>query len=97
MMMNNSFDSSFKKRKRNICRKLKENRMKLQDELQQLHRTRKKELDVEMKRNQLIHLENRLKSTRNDHAKITNQTLKKLEQDLETLNSELSLIQVGTI
>uniref|UniRef100_A0A915Q3C1 Structural maintenance of chromosomes protein n=1 Tax=Setaria digitata TaxID=48799 RepID=A0A915Q3C1_9BILA len=59
----------------------------------QLHRTRKKELDVEMKRNQLIHLENRLKSTRNEHMKITNQTLKKLEQDLETLNSELSLIQ----
>lgn len=70
--------------------------MKLQDELQQLHRTRKKELDVEMKRNQLIHLENRLKSTRNEHTKITSQTLKKLEQDLETLNSELSLIQVGT-
>ncbi|VDK74855.1 unnamed protein product [Litomosoides sigmodontis] len=82
-----------KKWDENAIRKLKENRMKLQDELQQLHRTRKKELDVEMKRNQLIHLENRLKSTRNDHKKITSQTLKKLEQDLETLNSELSLIQ----
>ncbi|MCP9258845.1 Structural maintenance of chromosomes protein 1A [Dirofilaria immitis] len=82
-----------KKWDENAIRKLKENRVKLQDELQQLHRTRKKELDVEMKRNQLIHLENRLKNTRNEHTKITSQTLKKLEQDLETLNSELSLIQ----
>lgn len=78
-----------------ISRKLKERRAALQDELQQLHRTRKKELDVEMKRNQLIHLENRLKNTRSEQYKITNQTLKKLEQDLETLNSELSLIQVS--
>ncbi|VDN02476.1 unnamed protein product [Thelazia callipaeda] len=82
-----------KKWDENAIRKLKENRTALQDELQQLHRTRKKELDVEMKRNQLVHLENRLKNTRNEHSKISNLTLRKLEQDLETLNSELSLIQ----
>uniref|UniRef100_A0A1I8AWF5 SMC hinge domain-containing protein n=1 Tax=Steinernema glaseri TaxID=37863 RepID=A0A1I8AWF5_9BILA len=47
-------------------RKLKERRAELAEQSQALHRSRKKELDVEMKRNQLQHLERRLKNTRTD-------------------------------
>uniref|UniRef100_A0A915ATD7 Structural maintenance of chromosomes protein n=4 Tax=Ascarididae TaxID=6250 RepID=A0A915ATD7_PARUN len=77
----------------NALRKLKERRAVLMEENQQLHRTRKKELDVEMKRNQLVQLEQRIKYTKNERLKVENQTAKRLEQELETLNGELAVIQ----
>lgn len=80
---------------RGNCRKLKDRRAVLQDECQQLHRTRKKELDVEMKRNQIAHLETRLKNTRMELNKIKHQELVKFKQELEALNCELSLFQVS--
>jgi hypothetical protein len=73
---------------------LKDQKTQLNDEMQQLHRTRKKELDVEMKRNQLVSLENRLKFTNMDRNKVETETMARLEQDLELLNAELSTIQV---
>ncbi len=51
-------------------RVLKERKTALMDESQQLHKTRKKELDVEMKRNQLQALEKRLKYTNMDRDKV---------------------------
>ncbi|MFH4974649.1 hypothetical protein AB6A40_001358 [Gnathostoma spinigerum] len=77
----------------NAIRKLKERRAVLMDESQQLHRSRKKELDVEMKRNQLIQLENRLNITRKDRSKIENQTIRRLENELDAISGELSTIQ----
>lgn len=74
---------------------MKDRRAALLDEDQQLHRTRKKELDVEMKRNQLVQLEERIRATRKERLKIENQTMQRLETELETLNSEHSLIQVS--
>lgn len=51
-------------------RVLKERKNTLMEESQQLHKTRKKELDVEMKRNQLQALQKRLKYTNMDRDKV---------------------------
>ncbi len=51
-------------------RSLKERKAMLSEEMTQLHRMRKKELDVEMKRNQLMALQNRLKYTNMDRDKV---------------------------
>lgn len=76
-------------------RKLRDRRSALQEELQTLHRTRKRELDVEMKRNQLDQLEKRLKYTRSERVKIESQVLERLQHELEGLKAELEVIQVG--
>ena len=68
----------------NTIRKLKEKRTVLQEELQTLQRTRKRELDVEMKRSQLGQQETRLKFTQSEIKKIENQVIRKLEQTLES-------------
>lgn len=74
-------------------RVLKERKNALMEEAQQLHKTRKKELDVEMKRNQLQALEKRLKYTNMDRDKVEKETMARLEQELEVLKSEYETIQ----
>ncbi|VDN40524.1 unnamed protein product [Gongylonema pulchrum] len=73
--------------------KMQKRRAALQEEQQQLHRTRPKELDVEIKRNQLSELENRLKSTRSEQNKILNQTIKKLEEDIDNIVTDARYTQ----
>lgn len=73
---------------------MRDRRAALQEELQNLHRTRKRELDVEMKRNQLDQLEKRLKFTRSERNKIENQVLERLQHELEGLKAELEVMQV---
>ncbi|KAI1724897.1 SMC proteins flexible hinge domain-containing protein [Ditylenchus destructor] len=74
-------------------RKLKEKRSALQEELSQLHRTRRRELDVEMKRQQLNSLEHRSKFTRVEYRKLEDQVLQRLNIELEAANAEIEVIQ----
>lgn len=67
----------------NAIRKLKERRSALQEELQKLHRTGRKELDVEMKRNQIHQLEARRKFANQEINKMERETLPRLEQELD--------------
>lgn len=78
-------------------RKLKENRNKLNDECNHLHRTRKRELDVEVKRDQLTQLENRIKATVVEYRRIENQNLGRLEHELEALQGEIEVVEVYII
>uniref|UniRef100_A0A915P2S0 Structural maintenance of chromosomes protein n=1 Tax=Meloidogyne floridensis TaxID=298350 RepID=A0A915P2S0_9BILA len=55
-----------KKWDENAIRKLKEKRSDLQEGLRQLHANSRRELDVEMARNQIRHLETRLRFTRTE-------------------------------
>ena len=62
-----------KKWDENAIRKLKEKRSDLQDGLRQLHANSRRELDVEMARNQIKHLETRLRFTQTEIRKFENQ------------------------
>uniref|UniRef100_A0A0N5AH08 Structural maintenance of chromosomes protein n=1 Tax=Syphacia muris TaxID=451379 RepID=A0A0N5AH08_9BILA len=77
----------------NTVKKLKERKAVLYSESQQLHRTRKRELEVEMKRNQLIQIENRMKFSKSERVKIETQTLHRLENELEALKGETAMVQ----
>ena len=77
----------------NAIRKLKERRIALQEELQQLHRTAKRELNVEMKRNQIRQTEQRIKFTQQEIKKIED-SIRRMEQDYEIESSELDTIEV---
>ncbi|KAK0400039.1 hypothetical protein QR680_003319 [Steinernema hermaphroditum] len=72
-------------------RKLKERRADLAEQSQALHRSRKKELDVEMKRKQLQHLERRLKNTKIDRNNVSEEKLSRLKNELEGLQSDLTV------
>jgi structural maintenance of chromosome 1 len=76
-------------------KKLKDRRNQLQEECNTLHRTRRRELDVEIKRNQLNTLEARIKSTHNECKKLEEQGLERLKIDLEAAMSEISVIEVS--
>lgn len=64
-------------------------------ESQQLHRTRNRELEVEMKRHQLSQIENRIKCSKNERSRIETQALHRLENELEALKAEVAMIQVS--
>ncbi|KAK6752456.1 hypothetical protein RB195_003715 [Necator americanus] len=81
-----------KKWDENALRQLRERRAQLQDESNTLHRTRRKELDVEMQRNKLTSVEYRLKNMQLERTKCETDTLNKLTFELESLESELSVI-----
>ncbi|KAL6737257.1 hypothetical protein Aduo_010915 [Ancylostoma duodenale] len=81
-----------KKWDENALRQLREKRAQLQDESNTLHRTRRKELDVEMQRNKLTSVEYRLKNMQLEKTKCETDTLNKLTFELESLESELSVI-----
>ncbi|TMS38591.1 hypothetical protein L596_005281 [Steinernema carpocapsae] len=72
-------------------RKLKDRRTELSEQSQRLHRGRKKELDVEMKRKQLMHLETRLKNTRADSKTVSGEKLSRLQTELESLRSDVEI------
>uniref|UniRef100_A0A914CSH9 Structural maintenance of chromosomes protein n=1 Tax=Acrobeloides nanus TaxID=290746 RepID=A0A914CSH9_9BILA len=74
-------------------KKLRDRRAALMEENQNLHKTRKRELDVEMKRNQLDQLEKRLKFTKQERQKIATQVLDRLQLELDGLKAELTVIQ----
>ncbi|KAL3100097.1 hypothetical protein niasHS_000708 [Heterodera schachtii] len=82
-----------KKWDENAIRKLKDRRTALQEELQKLHRTGKRELDVEMKREQITSLEARLRFTQQELKKSENETLRRLEQDAEVESAEPETIE----
>uniref|UniRef100_A0A915EHG8 Structural maintenance of chromosomes protein n=1 Tax=Ditylenchus dipsaci TaxID=166011 RepID=A0A915EHG8_9BILA len=73
-------------------KKLKEKRTALQEECSMLHRTRRRELDVEIKRNQLTTLEARIKSTRNEYNKLE-EHVNRLQNDLEAATGEINIIE----
>ncbi|VDD87942.1 unnamed protein product [Enterobius vermicularis] len=77
----------------NTVKKLKERKAALYTESQQLHRTRKRELEVEMKRHQLSQIENRIKCSKNERSRIETQALHRLENELEALKAEVAMIQ----
>lgn len=60
-----------------------------------MHRTRKKELDVEVKRDQLAQLENRIKATVAERIRIEKQT--NFEHELDSLQGQIEEIEVYTI
>ncbi|KJH48024.1 RecF/RecN/SMC protein [Dictyocaulus viviparus] len=76
----------------NALRQLRERRAQLLEESNTLHRTRRKELDVEMQRNKLTSVEYRLRNMQLEKTKCETDTLNKLSIDLESLESELSVI-----
>uniref|UniRef100_A0A914HXQ1 Structural maintenance of chromosomes protein n=1 Tax=Globodera rostochiensis TaxID=31243 RepID=A0A914HXQ1_GLORO len=82
-----------KKWDENTIRKLKDRRSVLQEDLQKLHRTGKRELDVEMKRNQIHSLEARLRFAQQELKKGENETLRRLEQDVEVETAEPETIE----
>ncbi|KAI1696108.1 MIZ/SP-RING zinc finger domain-containing protein [Ditylenchus destructor] len=73
--------------------KLKEKRSALQEELRQLHRTRRRWLDVVMKRQQLNSLEHRTKFTRVQYREQEDQVLRRLDIELEAAIAEIEVIQ----
>ncbi|KAK5971425.1 SMC hinge domain-containing protein [Trichostrongylus colubriformis] len=81
-----------KKWDENALKQLRERRAQLQEESNTLHRTRRKELDVEMQRNKLTSVEYRLKNMQLEKTKCETDTLNKLTIELEALESELSVI-----
>ncbi|PIO54205.1 hypothetical protein TELCIR_24437, partial [Teladorsagia circumcincta] len=81
-----------KKWDENALKQLRERRAQLQEESNTLHRTRRKELDVEMQRNKLTSVEYRLKNMQLEKTKCETDTLNKLTFELESLESELSVI-----
>ncbi|WKY07639.1 hypothetical protein Q1695_007251 [Nippostrongylus brasiliensis] len=81
-----------KKWDENALKHLRERRAQLQEESATLHRTRRKELDVEMQRNKLTSVEYRLKNMQLEKVKCETDTLNKLTFELESLESELSVI-----
>lgn len=82
-----------KKWDENTIRKLKEQRTQLQEELHKIHRTAKKELDVEMKRNQIHQLEARQRFAQQELKKTENETLRRIEQDVEVESAEPEAIE----
>lgn len=76
-----------KKWDENMIRKLKDKRTQLQEELRNLHMNSKRELDVEMKRNQITHLESRLKFTEQEIKKFEKQ-IHQQEVDYESASNE---------
>lgn len=81
-----------KKWDENALRQLRERRAQLLEESNTLHRTRRKELDVEMQRNKLTSVEYRLRNMQLEKTKCETDTLNKLTFELESLESELSVI-----
>ncbi|VDM52681.1 unnamed protein product [Angiostrongylus costaricensis] len=81
-----------KKWDENALRQLRERRAQLVEESNTLHRTRRKELDVEMQRNKLTSVEYRLRNMQLEKTKCETDTLNKLTFELESLESELSVI-----
>ncbi|KHJ87961.1 RecF/RecN/SMC protein [Oesophagostomum dentatum] len=89
-----------KKWDENALKQLREKRAQLLDESNTLHRTRRKELDVEMQRhfeivfyrNKLTSVEYRLKNMQLEKTKCETDILNKLTFELESLESELSVI-----
>ncbi|KAJ1357237.1 SMC [Parelaphostrongylus tenuis] len=81
-----------KKWDENALKQLRERRAQLLEESNTLHRTRRKELDVEMQRNKLTSVEYRLRSMQLEKTKCETDTLNKLTFELESLESELSVI-----
>lgn len=74
-------------------KKLRDKKKELQDQCNSLHRNRKRELDVEMKRNQISQLQNRIQYTKNETQKLQNMIIPRLELEIEKLKGELTLIQ----
>jgi len=72
-----------KKWDENAIRKLKEKRSDLQEGLRQLHANSRRELDVEMARNQIRHLENRLRFTRTEIERF-DRLVQQQERDAES-------------
>jgi structural maintenance of chromosome 1 len=72
---------------------LKEKRNQLQEEQNQLHKNRPRELDVEMKRTQLKTLDQRLQQIRNEIRRTEENTITRLETELDTLRGEHDRIE----
>jgi hypothetical protein len=83
-----------KKWDENSVRKLKERRVQLQDELRQLHLNAKRELDVEMKRNQITQMEARLRFTQQEIRKLEN-GVQQQEADYDSASNEPEQIEVS--
>ncbi|CAI4222154.1 unnamed protein product [Auanema sp. JU1783] len=82
-----------KKWDENAIRRLRERRNVLQDECNTLHRTRRKELDVEMLRNKICSIESRLKNTQKERERLEHEALQQIANELEVLQCELSNVQ----
>uniref|UniRef100_A0AC35FVK5 Structural maintenance of chromosomes protein n=1 Tax=Panagrolaimus sp. PS1159 TaxID=55785 RepID=A0AC35FVK5_9BILA len=74
-------------------KKLRDERKDLQEKCNALHRNRKRELDVEMKRSQLQQLENRIRYTKTERDRLQNDIIPRLHHDIDALKCELQLIQ----
>uniref|UniRef100_A0A7E4V931 Structural maintenance of chromosomes protein n=1 Tax=Panagrellus redivivus TaxID=6233 RepID=A0A7E4V931_PANRE len=73
-------------------KKLREQRKELQDQCNSLHRNRKRELDVEMKRNQILQIENRIRHNEIERQRLNN-VIPRLVREVEVLRGQLQLIQ----
>jgi len=76
-------------------RKLRDKRQALYDEIRNLNRTRKRELDVEMKRKQIDAIESRIKSMQLECKKISDQTIPRLENQLDAEQGQADTVEVG--
>lgn len=61
-----------------------------------IHKNRPRELDVEMKRNAITQMENRLKHTRQEIKKLGGQGITRLENELDTMRGQMEQIEVFT-
>lgn len=66
------------------------------EEYNHLHRTRRRELDVEMKRNQIAQIEQRVRFTQNEYKRI-NDHLERLSRELDSEQGEIEHCQVRNI
>ncbi|CAJ0944758.1 unnamed protein product, partial [Mesorhabditis belari] len=81
-----------KKWDENAMRKLKDRRGQLNDEINVINRSKKRENDVDQKRTQIANLVHRMEYTEKELARTRREGTEQLEQQLEVLRSELDSI-----
>lgn len=75
-------------------RKLRDKRQALYDEIRNLNRTRKRELDVEMKRKQIEAIETRIKTMHLESKRISDQIIPRLENQLDAEQGQADTVDV---
>jgi len=78
-----------------LLRKLRDKRQALYDEIRNLNRTRRRELDVEMKRKQIDAIEARIKSMQLERKQVSDQVIPILESQLESEHGQAETMEVS--
>uniref|UniRef100_A0A914ZAR2 Structural maintenance of chromosomes protein n=1 Tax=Panagrolaimus superbus TaxID=310955 RepID=A0A914ZAR2_9BILA len=74
-------------------RKLREERAELQNKIEKLQQNAKRNIEIEIKQNQIKQIENRIQFTKFDYGKLQNEIIPRLRRELVALRCQLTLIQ----